>query len=124
MGTKGKPIKAVIIIEIIVLIAVIVACSSIGGGGSGSGGSSSRTCKSCGRKYTDSANTRSIARTGMCTNCYNNFKWAQAATGKGTAFHHDCGDGCATIYLSFAGDSTEALVLCDAAEETPEAETA
>lgn len=41
-----------------------------------SGGSSSNVsvCKSCDREFSDSSNKRSIARTGMCSNCYGNFK--------------------------------------------------
>ena len=31
-------------------------------------------CKSCDREFTDSDNTHSIAKTGMCENCYGNFK--------------------------------------------------
>ena len=42
----------------------------------------SSTCKSCGRSYSDSGNIMSIARSGMCSTCYGNFKWAQAALGK------------------------------------------
>ena len=72
----------VIFIAVIVLIALIASCS---GGGSG-GGSGHRTnpCKSCGRSYEAGdagGNFMSIAKTGMCKNCYNNFQWAQAATG-------------------------------------------
>ena len=58
-------------------------------GGTNGGGSSSRTktatCKSCGRTYEagdSDGNFMNIARTGMCNNCYNNFKWAQKALGK------------------------------------------
>ena len=42
---------------------------------------SGEKCKSCGRTYTDSENKMSIAKTGMCKNCYNNFQWGQSATG-------------------------------------------
>ena len=42
----------------------------------------SKTCKFCGRRFTDSDNINSIAKTGMCENCYNNFQWGQKATGK------------------------------------------
>lgn len=43
-----------------------------------SGGSSNNhdTCGYCGRHFTDSANISSIARTHLCVNCYNNYKWA------------------------------------------------
>ena len=39
-----------------------------------SGGSSSRTCSYCNRVFTDSENIKSIRKTNMCTNCYNNYK--------------------------------------------------
>ncbi|MBQ7121395.1 MAG: hypothetical protein IJO03_03935 [Clostridia bacterium] len=35
---------------------------------------SSDTCQSCGREFTDSKNKKSIARTHMCDNCFNNYK--------------------------------------------------
>lgn len=35
---------------------------------------SSRTCKFCKKKFTDSSNTMSIAKTGMCSNCSGNYK--------------------------------------------------
>lgn len=36
------------------------------------------TCKSCDREYKKgSDNAKSIARSGMCTNCYNNYKSMQ-----------------------------------------------
>ncbi len=43
------------------------------------------TCKSCGRTFEagDSAgNYKNIAQTGMCNNCYDNFKWGQSFIGK------------------------------------------
>jgi len=42
----------------------------------------SKTCQSCGRSFTDSKNTMSIAKTHMCSNCYSNFEWGMEATGK------------------------------------------
>lgn len=70
-----------------VILFAAVAISSCGGGsGSGSSHHSTNTCKSCGRTYEagdSGGNFMSIARTGMCKNCYNNFKWAQDALGNG-----------------------------------------
>lgn len=38
------------------------------------------TCKSCGRSFqSDSENAKSIRKTNMCTNCYNNYKKASDA---------------------------------------------
>ena len=71
-----------IIASIVALVCVLCMCSS--GGGSGSSTRDSSECKSCHRTYYagDSAgNYMNIARTGMCNNCYDNFKWAQDALG-------------------------------------------
>lgn len=47
---------------------------------SNSGDKDTVTCKSCGRKFQKgSENAKSIRRTNMCTNCYNNFKNANDA---------------------------------------------
>lgn len=35
---------------------------------------SDNQCQACERKFTDSKNTKSIARTNMCKNCYDNYK--------------------------------------------------
>lgn len=73
--------KTLIIIAIIIALLLVVP-ELINGSSSTGGGSSSRTCGYCGRKFTDSSNKSSIARTNMCVNCYNNFKWASSAVGK------------------------------------------
>lgn len=40
--------------------------------------SSGRKCSACGKRYKDgSDNASSIARTSMCTSCYQNYKWKQ-----------------------------------------------
>ena len=42
-------------------------------------------CKVCGKYFKpgdSGGNYMSIAKTGMCKNCYNNFQWGQKATGK------------------------------------------
>ena len=92
----------------VIIALVFLLASCVNGGSSSSGSSNSRTCKSCGRTFTDSTNKSSIARTGMCSNCYNNFKWGQAATGRGTAYHHDCEeDECETLVLSFSENTSD-----------------
>lgn len=37
-------------------------------------GGSDKSCQSCGREFSDSDNKKSISRTNMCENCYNNYK--------------------------------------------------
>lgn len=80
----------------------IVSCNMGYSSGNSSG---SRTCKSCGRSFSDHENYMSIAKTGMCNNCYNNYKWGMAATGKGTAYHIDDDKECEIILLSFQEES-------------------
>lgn len=47
---------------------------------SNSGDKDTVTCKSCGRKFQKgSENAKSIRRTNMCSNCYQNFKYASDA---------------------------------------------
>ena len=99
-----KTTKIITYIIIAILAIVVVSCT---GGGSSGGSSNSRTCKSCGRTFTDSENFRSIARTGMCKNCYNNFKWGMAATGRGTAYHIDNDEECEIVFLSFRDEAKE-----------------
>ena len=65
--------------RILALILVITLCLSLCAcvGGSSGGSSKTNTCKSCGRTFEagDSAgNFMNIARSGMCNNCYNNYK--------------------------------------------------
>lgn len=97
------------------LVAAAVAIFLLGqidfsGTSSGGGGSDSRVCKSCGRTFTDSANKNSIARTGMCKNCYNNFQWGMEATGRDTAWHiHGENEDCESMTLTFR--STEETEL-------------
>ena len=74
-------LKSIIVIAIVIAILFVIPEMPNGNSNTGSTGSS-RTCRSCGRTFTDSTNKSSIARTNMCTNCYNNFKWASSAIGK------------------------------------------
>lgn len=43
---------------------------------------STKICASCGREYSDSTNKKSISKTNMCTNCYNNYKSMEQFIGK------------------------------------------
>ena len=72
--------------RVIVLILVAALCISLCScvGGSGGGSSKTATCRSCGRSFKagdSGGNFVNIARTNMCKNCYNNYKWAQDALG-------------------------------------------
>ena len=64
----------------IIVIAIIVF--ALLGSCGGSSSSSSKTCKSCHRTFTSSSEKSSIARTNMCTNCFDNYKWVMDAQGK------------------------------------------
>ena len=71
--------KLLLFVLIIVIITMLGSCL---GDSTSSSSSSKATCGSCGRSYSagdSGGNYRSIAWTGMCKNCYNNFKWAQSA---------------------------------------------
>lgn len=71
--------------RIIALILIAALCLSLCACGGGSSSPKKNSCKSCGRSYQagDSAgNFMKIAKTGMCNNCYNNFKSMSAALGK------------------------------------------
>lgn len=73
-----------IVALIICFISVIPSCTgSCSHSGSGSG--DTETCPSCHRKFewnTDPNNAKSISYHGMCTNCYENYKYAQGMLGR------------------------------------------
>ena len=76
----GKRDKVVVILLVLTILTGILS-ASIGGNINDNDGN---VCGSCGRSYSAGdigGNYMSIARTGMCKNCYNNFKWAQDALG-------------------------------------------
>ena len=73
-----KDVKYVNSSSIIAIIVFVIIIFAISGGLGSSGGSSGRggTCKSCGRKFAagdEGGNYMSVARRGMCKNCYNNY---------------------------------------------------
>ncbi len=80
-NSSGCGCLIAIIIVFVLLFAYADGCAS-GGSGSSSGSSEGSTCQVCDRTFTDSANKRSIARTNMCTNCYENYEYAQGARGQ------------------------------------------
>lgn len=101
MDNEINKIANIATVVIVVIIVIFVILTSSGNSNS----SGSRTCKSCGRSFSDSANEISIKKTGMCKNCYNNYNWGMAATGKGTAYHIDNDKECEIILLSFQEES-------------------
>lgn len=67
-GGKGSTVIAIIIV--ILVLAGLGSCMS--------GGSDKEyKCSACGKTFTNSADTRSIARTSMCEPCYENYKFTQ-----------------------------------------------
>ena len=81
---KLKKARPFIILGAIAVLIIIIFLAS-NNSGSSSSKYSTNTCKSCGRTYEagdSGGNFMSIARTGMCKNCYENFKWGQKAIGK------------------------------------------
>ena len=70
------------------IILVVVAFCLLGmgilnqAGFFGRGGGDDRTCGVCGRSFsTGTSDSSSIARTGMCVNCYSNYNYAQELLG-------------------------------------------
>ena len=63
----------------IIILVLLLLLGSCGGGDSSSSSSNSKTCGSCHRTFTNSADKRSISLRNMCENCYDNFKWSQDA---------------------------------------------
>ena len=74
---KEKVIKVVCItLAIIAIVALIVVCCNSCVNDSGHVDTS--TCKSCGRTFEagdSDGNYKNIARSGMCNNCYDNYKY-------------------------------------------------
>ena len=68
----AKSSKGTIIIGIIVFVMIISFIGSCSGGSD-----KEYVCSSCGKKFTNSADTRSIAMTSMCEPCYKNFKFKE-----------------------------------------------
>ena len=64
---------------ILIIIVVILILAGLGScvGDSDSDSDDSRRCSSCGKTFTNSADTSSIAWTSMCEPCYEDFKFMQ-----------------------------------------------
>lgn len=68
---NGPNLKKVIgVIAVVLAVLLVVGMVTADSGSSGGGDE----CKFCHREFTDSSNIRSIARTGMCSNCAGNYK--------------------------------------------------
>jgi len=105
----GIGTKIISYIFIILVGYWVVSCNMGNSSGSSSG---SKTCKSCGRTFSDTSNFMSIAKTGMCKNCYNNYNWGKAATGKGTAYHIENTEKNEIITLTFPAVGNEEYPSC------------
>lgn len=82
IGQKiGKIMKIIWISFVVFMILGAICVAIIASSSSGSSSSSHagiETCGSCGRSFkSSSANGKSIRRTGMCSNCYSNYEFAQ-----------------------------------------------
>ena len=72
------------IVIIVFVLALLASCVAVMSDSSPSKPATAK-CKSCGRTFQagdNGGNYMSIARTGMCKNCYENFKWGMNAIGK------------------------------------------
>ena len=77
-GNAGCVTLVVIVLFIYFICPVLFGSCS--GSSSSSYSSETETCPSCHRKFQgDSENARSIRWNGMCTNCYDNYKYASDA---------------------------------------------
>ena len=76
--SPGAAITVIIIILVVIIGFVVLSLDS------GSGASNKTvTCKVCKREFSmGTSDSKSINRTNMCTNCYNNYKQGQAALGR------------------------------------------
>ena len=71
---KSNPLSLIIIALVLVFL---VSCMSTCGDSDYTPTTKTNECKSCGRSYPagdDAGNFMNIAKTGMCKNCYNNYK--------------------------------------------------
>lgn len=68
----------------VLVMVVILVLSVVGGVFMGGGSPSVNRCRSCGRSFQAGAggDFMSIARSGMCSDCYSNFQWGQQFIGK------------------------------------------
>lgn len=78
-----KDIKKHILKYRVAVTVIVIAIIGVGISGidfrSSSSNDTGKVCQSCHKTFTDSKNTKSIARTNMCTNCYSNYKFGTKA---------------------------------------------
>ncbi|MBR2341398.1 MAG: hypothetical protein IKA72_03210 [Clostridia bacterium] len=68
--------KMYIISAVAILLAIIISFSGVGSCSS-SNPSKNYTCSVCARTFNSgTSNSKSIIKTGMCSQCYKNYKWA------------------------------------------------
>lgn len=82
-NTGGKGTGFIIFIAFLLIVSLFGSCNN---GDSRSSKPKSSTCPVCHRSFSDSANRRSIAYSGMCKKCKDNLDYGLAATGRSTAF--------------------------------------
>ena len=74
-GLSGGTIRVIIVAAILLLVGLWIFSGGKGGGGS------RNTCKVCGRSWPagdSGGNYMSIARSGMCVSCHNNYDYSQS----------------------------------------------
>lgn len=70
-----KKEQITIIVAICLAVVFLVSCFTCGG--TSDGGNHSYTCGVCNREFSGgTSNSKSIIRTGMCSRCYSNYKYA------------------------------------------------
>lgn len=72
---RNHSLVKAIILAVAFSLVINLAPSIASGAGSGNSSSNSYTCQSCGREFQGgTSDSKSIAKTHMCSNCYKNFK--------------------------------------------------
>ena len=83
--TSDVAFYAIVIVIFLLLYGSCQGCKSCASSSASKYSSSEYTssvCSSCHRTFTDSANRKSIRRTGMCELCFENYKYGMAMKGK------------------------------------------
>ena len=83
-NSGGKGTGFIIFIAFLMIVSLFGSCND----NSRSSKPKSSTCPVCHRSFSDSANRKSIAYTGMCKKCKDNLDFALDAMGRSTAFFH------------------------------------
>lgn|GEM_PF-6412440 len=79
-GAESGCVIGFVCIIVVFLCWMFGSCISCGSSSHSSHSGDTETCPICNRTFqSDSENAKSIRWTGMCTNCYNNYKYARDA---------------------------------------------